>query len=181
MVPSNIHSFSKDWRCTGDKKALACPLKDVTLVPGHILKDGLFGNQLCVIHVNQTTTRVDDRAHSLMGLLGINMPNLYGDGCKHFTDFSWRSSGCPRPKHLCVGCQVLGECANWWYLAGNLSSSSIILRWSCWITTNSLRIWSLEVDLPWIDRDCFGTFPITNRGIHISMLLRPYRGSIFQA
>ena len=37
---------------------------------------------------NRMTIRVEDRAHSLMGLLGVVMPMLYGEGWKHFTVFS---------------------------------------------------------------------------------------------
>ena len=33
---------------------------------------------------NRTTTRVEDKAYSLMGLLDVNMPMLYGEGKKAF-------------------------------------------------------------------------------------------------
>ena len=33
---------------------------------------------------DRTTTRVEDRAYSLMGLLDVNMPMLYGEGKKAF-------------------------------------------------------------------------------------------------
>ena len=41
----------------------------------------------------------------------------------------------------------------------------------------------INLEPPLIDRDCFGTFPITNRGIQIWMLLRPHRDSdsVFKA
>ena len=31
------------------------------------------------------TTRVEDRAYSLMGLFGIHMPTIYGEGANAFT------------------------------------------------------------------------------------------------
>jgi hypothetical protein len=36
------------------------------------------------------TTRVEDAAYSLMGLFGVNMPPLYGEGERHSSNFSWK-------------------------------------------------------------------------------------------
>ena len=55
---------------------------------------------------NRMTIRVEDRAHSLMGLLGVNMPMLYGEGWKHFTVFSWRLFRCPTIKESLRGLPV---------------------------------------------------------------------------
>lgn len=33
---------------------------------------------------DRKTTRVEDRAYSLMGLFGVNMPMVYGEGSKAF-------------------------------------------------------------------------------------------------
>ena len=54
-----------------------------------ILKDGLHANRPCVAQImlwaaNRITTRVEDRAYSLMGLLDVNMQMLYGEGKKAF-------------------------------------------------------------------------------------------------
>ena len=90
IAPRNLHFFNKDWKSIGDKQSLAGTLGWITEVPEHILADGLDGNRPCVAQIiswaaNRTTTRVEDcRAYSLMGLLDVNMPMLYGERKKAF-------------------------------------------------------------------------------------------------
>ena len=89
IAPSNVQFFNKDWQSIGDKRTLASTLRNITGVPEHILIDGLRGNRPCVAQImswaaNRKTTRVEDRAYSLMGLLDVNMPMLYGEGKKSF-------------------------------------------------------------------------------------------------
>ena len=89
IAPSNVQFFNKKWQAIGDKRSLACTLKTITGVPEHILTDGFYGDRPCVAQIiswaaNRATTRVEDRAYSLMGLLDVNMPMLYGEGKKAF-------------------------------------------------------------------------------------------------
>jgi len=89
IAPSNVQFLNKNWQSIGDKRALAPTLVDITGIPEHILIHGLCGNRPCVARimswaVNRTTTRVEDRAYSLMGLLDVNMPMLYGEGKNAF-------------------------------------------------------------------------------------------------
>ena len=89
IAPSNVQFFNKTWQHIGDKRTLARTSENITEVPEDILTDGLHGDRLCVAQImswaaNRTTTRVEDRAYSLMGLLGVNMPMLYGEGKKAF-------------------------------------------------------------------------------------------------
>ncbi|KIM56528.1 hypothetical protein SCLCIDRAFT_132563, partial [Scleroderma citrinum Foug A] len=85
IAPRDLQFFSKDWHPIGDKRTLSPILE----VPLDILKEGLSLNRPCVARImswaaNRTTTRVEDRAYSLMGLLDVNMPMLYGEGKKAF-------------------------------------------------------------------------------------------------
>ena len=69
----------------------------------HILKEGLAGNRPCVAQIMswaayRTTSRVEDRAYSLMGLVDVSMPMLYGEGGKRFTAFNWKSFAHPTTK-----------------------------------------------------------------------------------
>ncbi|KIM51351.1 hypothetical protein SCLCIDRAFT_1168453 [Scleroderma citrinum Foug A] len=89
IAPSNVQFPNKNWQSIGDKRTLAPTLRKITGIPEHILVHGLFGNRPCVAQImswaaNRTTTRVEDRAYSLMGLLDVNMPMLYGEGKKAF-------------------------------------------------------------------------------------------------
>ena len=89
IAPQNLQFFNKDWQPIGDKKRLSRTLERTTGVPEYILADGLEGNRLCAAQIiswaaNRTTTRLEDRAYSLMGLMDVNMPMLYGEGKKAF-------------------------------------------------------------------------------------------------
>ena len=89
IAPRDVQFFNKDWHPIGDKRVLARTLSYITGVPQRILKEGLSSHRPCVAQImswaaNRTTTRVEDRAYSLMGLLDVNMPMLYGEGKKAF-------------------------------------------------------------------------------------------------
>ena len=90
MIASRaVHFFDKDWQPIGEKRTLAHTLSCITRVPEHILRYGLSSDRPCVAQImswaaNRTTTRVEDKAYSLMGLLDVNMPMLYGEGKKAF-------------------------------------------------------------------------------------------------
>ena len=179
IAPRNLKFFNKDWQPIGDKKRLAQTLRRITGVPENILADGLEGNRPCVAQIiswaaNRTTTRVEDRAYSLMGLLDVNMPMLYGEGKKAFHRLQL---------------EIIRS-----------SNDQSIFAWG--FRSTSVRIGSTLADDPSFYEDCsdmrlmdrnefiteipelsssnadhFGVFPITNRGIQIWMLLRPYRDS----
>ncbi|KIM50887.1 hypothetical protein SCLCIDRAFT_144516, partial [Scleroderma citrinum Foug A] len=83
IAPSNVQFLNKDWQSIGDKRTLAPTLADITGIPEHILTHGLCGNRPCVAQImswaaKRTTTRVEDRAYSLMGLLEVHMLVLMG-------------------------------------------------------------------------------------------------------
>jgi len=108
IAPSNVQFFNKEWQAIGDKRTLARTLQEITGVPEHILMDGLYGDRPCVAQImswaaDRTTTRVEDRAYSLMGLLGVNMPMLYGEGDESFSPSSAGDHpNVKRPEHLCM-------------------------------------------------------------------------------
>ena len=182
IAPRNLQFFNKHWNPIGDKKSLAGVLKTITKVPEHILADGLEGNRPCIAQIlswaaNRTTTRVEDRAYSLMGLLDVNMPMLYGEGKKAFqrlqleiihssndqSIFAWgysRRIG----SILADDPSVFEYCSNMTLM----SHDEFIKQFSELSSTNA---------------DHFDVFPITNRGIQIWMLLRRYRdsNSVFKA
>ncbi|KAI6143093.1 heterokaryon incompatibility protein-domain-containing protein [Pisolithus tinctorius] len=89
IAPKEVEFFNKDWIPIGNKWRLAPRLKKVTGIPREVLRDGLAAKRLSVAQImswaaNRKTTREEDRAYSLMGLFGVNMPMLYGEGKKAF-------------------------------------------------------------------------------------------------
>lgn len=119
LAPICINFYSSTWELVGTRASLAARLSETTRIP--IL--ALFGPNLSQSFsvaermswaADRKTTRVEDRAYSLLGLFNINMPMLYGEGTNAFrrlqeeiikrtndlTILAWRpeSSG---PPHAC--------------------------------------------------------------------------------
>ncbi|KIN96604.1 hypothetical protein M404DRAFT_239875 [Pisolithus tinctorius Marx 270] len=89
IAPKQVEFFNKDWVFIGSKQDLADTLEKITRIPIDVLKDGLIPRRVCVAGImswaaDRKTMRVEDRAYSLLGLFGVNMPILYGEGAKAF-------------------------------------------------------------------------------------------------
>ncbi|KAI6004964.1 heterokaryon incompatibility protein-domain-containing protein, partial [Pisolithus marmoratus] len=89
IAPKRVEFFNRDWVPIGSKQRLAGMLERITRIPCEVLMNGLAAKRLCVAQImswaaDRKTTRVEDRAYSLMGLFGVNMPMLYGEGEKAF-------------------------------------------------------------------------------------------------
>ena len=180
IAPRDLQFFNKDWYPIGDKRTLSPILEDITQVPRHIPEEGLSSNRPCVAQImswaaDRTTTRVEDRAYSLMGLLDVNMPMLYGEGKKAChrlqleiirtsndqSIFAWGCNSIVRTGSILAddpsffrGCDKMGL----------MNQDEFI---------ESLRRDIPKEMLPSIEDERFGTFPITNRGIQIWLFLRP--------
>ena len=177
IAPRIVQFFNKNWYLIGNKAWLAAVLEDITWVPQRILTRGLAGNRPCVAQIIswaacRTTTRVEDRAYSLMGLLDVNMPMLYGEGKKAFlrlqleiirssndqSIFAWGGraestdsilADDPRSFEICSQMELVPHHEFIGFLKAYIPAEELLS----------------------IQEDRFGTFPITNRGIHIWMLL----------
>ncbi|KAI6152847.1 HET-domain-containing protein [Pisolithus thermaeus] len=89
IAPKRLEFFNKDWAPIGNKQHLAPVLEVITGIPHDVLTDGLVGKRLSVAQVmswaaKRKTTRVEDRAYSVMGLFEVHMPMVYGEGKKAF-------------------------------------------------------------------------------------------------
>ncbi|KAI5984791.1 heterokaryon incompatibility protein-domain-containing protein, partial [Pisolithus marmoratus] len=89
IAPKQVEFFNKDWVPIGNKQRLAPTLTDITEIPRDVLTHGLAGKRLSVAQIMswaayRETTREEDRAYSLMGLFGVTMPMVYGEGKNAF-------------------------------------------------------------------------------------------------
>ena len=185
IAPRNLQFFNKDWQPIGDKKSLAETLNTITGVPKHILTDGLEGNRPCVAQVIswaacRTTTRVEDRAYSLMGLLNVNMPMLYGEGKKAFHRLQQEIIRSSNDQSIFAWGHDFDAVRIGSILADDPSAfegcSDVKLM-------NHHELIEEFPKLSSTNADHFDVFPITNRGIQIWMPLRRYRDSdcVFKA
>ena len=91
LAPACVIFLSRTWRTLGSKYSLALALVEVTGIRHDILtraqsnwleKASVAERMSWAAH--RRTTRVEDRAYSLMGIFGINMPTIYGEGPRAF-------------------------------------------------------------------------------------------------
>ncbi|KAL4063538.1 hypothetical protein V8B97DRAFT_2026396 [Scleroderma yunnanense] len=152
IAPRNVQFFNKDWEPIGDKRTLAETLTDITR----------------------------DRAYSLLGLLDVNMPMLYGEGKNAFHRLQ-----------LEIICMSNDQSIFAWGLrtatrrTGSILADDPSFFCSCYEMKlmdhneyiQCIKKYIPDEELRLIDEDPFGVFPITNHGIQIWMFLCPLDGS----
>ena len=185
IAARNLKFFNKNWQPIGDKKGLAQELRWITRVPEHILENGLEGNRPCVAQIiswaaNRTTTRVEDRAYSLMGLLDVNMPMVYGEGKKAFRRLQLEIIRSSNDQSIFAW----GQYSKTVRIGSILADDPSDFKQCFYMELMNYEKFITKFPRPSLtNADHFDVFPITNRGIQVWMPLRPYRESnfIFQA
>ena len=89
IAPRIVIFLSQDWRHLGTKDALAELIQEITYIDRQILthEKALAGESVAERMrwaVRRSTTRVEDEAYSLLGIFGITMSTLYGEGAHAF-------------------------------------------------------------------------------------------------
>ena len=116
IAPARVLFYNRSWSYLGSKDALYNLLQDITGVDADVLSGQTKPYQCTVAQrmswaAQRTTSRVEDRAYSLLGIFGVNMPMLYGEGDRAFrrlqqeiisqsddhTIFAWRNSDFAKP------------------------------------------------------------------------------------
>ncbi|GKZ31438.1 hypothetical protein AbraIFM66950_012048 [Aspergillus brasiliensis] len=85
IAPSRVIFLNERWEMLGDKAELRDKLSKYTGIPAGILSgeedlDTSSVAQRMSWAAKRQTSRVEDRAYSLMGIFNINMPLIYGEG-----------------------------------------------------------------------------------------------------
>ncbi|KAK0713472.1 heterokaryon incompatibility protein-domain-containing protein, partial [Lasiosphaeria miniovina] len=92
IAPVFVEFYDKRWKLRGTKGQLISPLHAITRIDEDVLNgaaDPLSLQSVAAARrmswaADRTTTRVEDLAYCLMGIFGLNMPLLYGEGPKAF-------------------------------------------------------------------------------------------------
>ena len=89
LAPQNVLFMSRDWTPLGNKCTLAEMLERVTSIPTSVLRlEEDFATMSIATRMSwaarRTTTRVEDEAYCLLGIFGVNMPTIYGEGRNAF-------------------------------------------------------------------------------------------------
>ncbi|KAH9848535.1 heterokaryon incompatibility protein-domain-containing protein [Lenzites betulinus] len=89
IAPACVVFLSCDWTLLGTKTGLASTLEKITKVDAAILVGITPVESASVAKrmswaVGRRTTRVEDRAYSLLGIFGVHMSPIYGEGTNAF-------------------------------------------------------------------------------------------------
>ncbi|KAI1351766.1 heterokaryon incompatibility protein-domain-containing protein [Xylaria sp. FL0043] len=87
VAPFEVIIYDREWNQLGTKRRMTSELSKKTLIPEKVLLNPGLRRENSVAArmlwaVQRQTTRIEDRAYSLLGLFDINMPLLYGEGKK---------------------------------------------------------------------------------------------------
>lgn len=93
LAPPNFMFCNRDWEIVGSRDNLSGEVSAVTGIPERYLRRAEANNMsayLAVVSVaermswasTRQCTRAEDRAYCLLGLFGVNMPLLYGEGAE---------------------------------------------------------------------------------------------------
>lgn len=89
LVPTHVFFYNRHWTYITSRKEIGVLLEEVTGISRDIFT-GESWVRLCSVATKMSwaarrkTTRVEDEAYCLLGLFGIKMPLLYGEGAQAF-------------------------------------------------------------------------------------------------
>ena len=89
IAPQSLIFLDNQWRDIGTKQSLGNFISEITFIHEEVLRNAENLKKFSVAQKmswasNRDTTRVEDLAYCLMGLFGVNMPLLYGEGSRAY-------------------------------------------------------------------------------------------------
>ncbi|KAI2634646.1 heterokaryon incompatibility protein-domain-containing protein [Xylaria nigripes] len=88
IAPSRVEFYSSDWTFMGSKSDLADTIQKTTGIDISVLATGEFRHISVAKRMSwaakRKTTLIEDMAYSLVGIFGVVMPFIYGEGKKAF-------------------------------------------------------------------------------------------------
>lgn len=96
IAPNNVHFYDRAWRHIGRRQGLFVELAAITGIDEGIMRashrchlEQLLESLPVAVRMSwastRVTTRVEDIAYCLLGIFGVNLPLLYGEGERAFT------------------------------------------------------------------------------------------------
>jgi hypothetical protein len=88
VAPPHIQFYDSDWHYIGSKLKLRSQLSEISGIEEQVLRSGKFRHISIARKMSwaakRRTTRIEDETYCLLGIFGVNMPLLYGEGKKAF-------------------------------------------------------------------------------------------------
>jgi len=172
LVPRHVFFHNKDWASIALKEDMSELLEEITGIRRNFFTGTFRANVPSVATkmswaARRETTRVEDEAYCLLGLFGVNMPLLYGEGERAFQ----------RLQH-----EIL-----------RTSDDQSIFLWGYGLPLKDLEFQRIFAPSPREFRECAKMFPcralpystsqkpcfMTNVGLHISLNLFRHPGGMY--
>ena len=88
IAPRDLRFLNRCGDTLGTKASLSCLVSLVCGIAEQVLRDPLEMVNICMSEkmpwaAKRTTTRPEDEAYSLMGIFGVNMPPIHGEGVEN--------------------------------------------------------------------------------------------------
>ncbi|KAF2730553.1 hypothetical protein EJ04DRAFT_39529 [Polyplosphaeria fusca] len=89
LAPPQLLFYDKNWNLLGSRNDLCHTISDITGIEPEVLRNAQM-IQTCSIAkrmswaAGRLTRRPEDKAYSLLGIFGVNMPMIYGEGERAF-------------------------------------------------------------------------------------------------
>ena len=89
IAPKVVLLYSKNWKPLGSKASLSAVIEEITNIDSAVLMHERLLDDVSIARrmswaSARLTTKLEDRAYSLMGIFGVNMPAIYGEGDRAF-------------------------------------------------------------------------------------------------
>ena len=89
LAPPQLWFYDKNWNLLGSRDELCNTIADITRIEPGVLQDA---QQMWACSIakrmswaaGRETRRSEDKAYSLLGIFGVNMPMIYGEGDRAF-------------------------------------------------------------------------------------------------
>ncbi|KAF4451313.1 HET-domain-containing protein [Fusarium austroafricanum] len=90
IAPQEVKFYNTDWQFIGAKQSLSGILSQITAIEEDVLTHRVSLENICVARkmswaAKRVTTRIEDQAYCLLGIFGVNLPLIYGEGHRAFT------------------------------------------------------------------------------------------------
>ncbi|KAH8800724.1 heterokaryon incompatibility protein-domain-containing protein [Xylogone sp. PMI_703] len=188
IAPSKIKFFDEDWTILGERDELAFTdfLPNITGIDrsifGRVLFVSYYGRYMEIKKrlrrysiatkmswaANRQTTRVEDRAYSLLGLFGVNMPLLYGEGNKAFLRLQEEIIRYSNDDSI-FAWEFMDDIEHQLYENQLLAPSPEHFSWLLPIRSHDIRLYSPAGELEKLGFD--EGFEITQKALHITLPL----------
>ncbi|KAI0006819.1 heterokaryon incompatibility protein-domain-containing protein [Xylariaceae sp. FL0662B] len=88
LAPNEVLFYSANWELLGDKYDLRERISAITLIDEYYVQFSAVSSANTARKMSwvsrRVTTRLEDLAYCMLGILGVNMPLLYGEGSRAF-------------------------------------------------------------------------------------------------